>query len=115
MNHNTSDVNIYFSTVCKKESYKSNISNDKCTPCPSGSTSNQTRTACDCLPAKHRLKTETGVSSARCYGKNFSLIIVASCMTNYVVRYNWNNFNIMYSNTINAFGKYVVESYMLLE
>ena len=33
-------------------------------------------TLCDYRPGKHRLKNETGVSSAQCYGENYLLIIL---------------------------------------
>ena len=54
---------------CLKGHYKSKISNEGCTSCPARSTSNSTNTACNCLEGKYRLKNETGVSSAPCYGK----------------------------------------------
>ena len=60
-----------FFTVCSEGFYKSNISNERCMQCPHGSKSNGPKTMCDCRLGKYRLKNETGVSSAECYGKIF--------------------------------------------
>ena len=55
---------------CQQNYYKpKDISNkERCKLCPNGSKSNMKNTACVCIREKHRLKNESKVNSAPCYG-----------------------------------------------
>ena len=95
---------MWIFTGCRQNYYKSKISNeDGCKLCPSGSINSTENTGCECTKGRYRLKNESRVNKASCYGIRKTVIHF------FFRRHTWRD-----NHTVSSWRNKIVSIYLSL-